>query len=53
VHPPQRRGFGSRLIERALGHELGGSAKLDFRPEGLRCAISAALPAPPVVLGPG
>jgi two-component sensor histidine kinase len=43
VAEPQRRGFGSRLIERGLGHELGGTAGLTFRPEGLWCHIRAPL----------
>lgn len=42
VAPPQRRGFGSLLIERALAQDLGGSAHLEFRPEGVVCTISAA-----------
>ncbi|HLZ76354.1 sensor histidine kinase [Phenylobacterium sp.] len=43
VVQPERRGFGSRLIERGLGHELGGEAQLIFRPEGLSCHIRAPL----------
>ena len=42
VAPPERRGFGSLLIERALAQDLGGSARLEFRPEGVVCTISAA-----------
>jgi PAS domain S-box-containing protein len=34
---PQRRGFGSRLIEGGVAAELGGRVRLDFEPEGLRC----------------
>jgi two-component sensor histidine kinase len=34
---------GSRLIERLASGDLGGSAELDFRPEGLRATISFAL----------
>lgn len=45
VVAPTRRGFGSRMIERSLAGELKGSAKLDFRPEGLVCLIEAKLPA--------
>ncbi len=45
VRPPARRGFGSRLIERGLAQELGGTARLLFEPEGLRCIIEAVLPA--------
>ena len=37
VSPPQRRGFGSRLIEGSIAAELGGGARLDYAPEGLRC----------------
>ena len=39
VVPPKRRGFGSRLIERGLAHELDGDCYLMFQPEGLRCRI--------------
>ncbi|MFO1061180.1 MAG: PAS domain S-box protein [Dongiaceae bacterium] len=39
VVPPTRRGFGSRLIERGLPRELGGSVELVFRPEGVLCSI--------------
>ncbi len=42
---PQRRGFGSVLIERILRHELGGLAKLEFEPSGLRCMMEIPLPA--------
>jgi len=45
VRPPARRGFGSRLIERSLARELGGRATLEFRPEGLTCAVTARLSA--------
>jgi PAS domain S-box-containing protein len=43
VKPPCRRGFGTLLVERSLAHEINGSAELDFRPEGLRCAIELPL----------
>lgn len=39
VTPPRRRGFGSRLIERGLRHELGADATLDFQPGGMVCVI--------------
>jgi PAS domain S-box-containing protein len=39
VVPPASRGFGSRLLERGLTHDFGGTVKLDFRPEGLECRI--------------
>ncbi|HET8995954.1 MAG TPA: HWE histidine kinase domain-containing protein [Acetobacteraceae bacterium] len=44
VRPPAARGFGSRLIERGLARELGGSARLDFAPSGVLCEIDAPLP---------
>jgi two-component sensor histidine kinase len=43
VAPPGRRGFGSRMIERALAAELRGRVSLDFRPEGVVCEIDAPL----------
>lgn len=42
---PERRGFGIKMIERALAHDLGGTVKVDFNPAGLRCTIEAPLPA--------
>jgi two-component sensor histidine kinase len=44
TRPPVRRGFGSQMIERALALELHGTAKLDFRPDGLVCEIDAPAP---------
>ena len=41
---PQQRGFGTRMIERALAAELGGTVKIDFNPEGLVCTVVAPLP---------
>ena len=43
VHAPERRGFGSRLIERSLAAELGGKAALVFAPNGVRCDLTASL----------
>ncbi|MDO8876442.1 MAG: PAS domain S-box protein [Pseudolabrys sp.] len=42
---PQRRGFGSRMIEGSIAAELGGSAKMVFAPDGLRCEIDVPLAA--------
>jgi two-component system CheB/CheR fusion protein len=36
---PAQHGFGLTLIERGIGHELDGTARLDFAPEGLTCEI--------------
>jgi two-component sensor histidine kinase len=41
VGPPQRRGFGSTLIERGLSREMGGEVKMEFLPDGLVCIIDA------------
>jgi PAS domain S-box-containing protein len=44
VSPPERRGFGSRLIERALAFELGGEVQIDYSPQGVVCEIRTPLP---------
>jgi two-component sensor histidine kinase len=36
VAPPKHRGFGTELIRRAFGFELGGAAELSFQSQGLR-----------------
>ena len=41
VAEPKKRGFGSKLIEQGLPRELGGEARLIFRPEGLRFSLAA------------
>ncbi len=43
VRPPQKRGFGSRLIERGLAQDLGGSVRLEFKPQGIVCTIRTPL----------
>ncbi len=44
VAPPLRQGFGSRVIERGLTHELGGAVQLDYRPDGLICTMNIPVP---------
>jgi PAS domain S-box-containing protein len=44
VEPPEEKGFGTRLIERASTHELEGEAELDYTPGGLRCEVIFPLP---------
>ncbi|MGH7104279.1 MAG: PAS domain S-box protein, partial [Acetobacteraceae bacterium] len=39
VTAPGRKGYGTRLIERILAFEMGGSAKLDYRESGVRCEV--------------
>lgn len=43
VMPPERQGFGTKLIQRGLAQQLGGEIKLDFRPDGIRCVITFPL----------
>jgi two-component sensor histidine kinase len=45
VSPPQRRGFGTRLIEQALG-DSEGRVELRFAPAGVECTIHAVIPRP-------
>jgi len=43
VVAPNRRGFGSRLIEQGLSHEFGGQVELAFETSGVICTIRALL----------
>jgi two-component sensor histidine kinase len=45
VRAPDQRGFGSRLIERGLATDLGGTARIHFEADGVRCLIDASLEA--------
>jgi two-component sensor histidine kinase len=51
VGPPQRSGFGRRLIERGLALELSAEVDLEFAPDGLTCRIPLPLSAK-VTVGP-
>jgi two-component system, chemotaxis family, CheB/CheR fusion protein len=42
VRPPEHKGFGSHLLERALEGGLG-FARLDYEPQGLICILEVAL----------
>lgn len=42
VQAPARRGFGSTLLEKVTGRELGGVVKIDFAREGVRASLTAA-----------
>jgi PAS domain S-box-containing protein len=46
VTPPERRGFGSRLIERSLAQDLDAEVCLSFDPKGVVCTVSAPLAGP-------
>jgi two-component sensor histidine kinase len=39
VYAPAKRGFGSRMITRALRENASGEARLEFPAEGVRCVI--------------
>jgi two-component sensor histidine kinase len=41
VERPRTRGFGLRLIERSLAHELAGEVRLEFEPNGVVCTVGA------------
>jgi two-component sensor histidine kinase len=43
VTVPQRRGFGSRLIERSLARDLDGRVQIEFAPQGVICTVDAPL----------
>jgi PAS domain S-box-containing protein len=43
VAPPSRTGFGTRLIERSLAHDLGGEARIEYLREGVQAFIRAPL----------
>jgi PAS domain S-box-containing protein len=43
VKPPSRKGFGSRLIERSLAHDLNGEVRIEYAPTGLVCSVEAPL----------
>jgi two-component sensor histidine kinase len=44
VKPPSRQGFGARLIERSLAHDLNGQVRIEYAPAGLVCSVEAPLP---------
>jgi two-component sensor histidine kinase len=43
VSPPERKGFGRRLIERGLSHELSAQVRLQFPPQGVICEWEMSL----------
>jgi two-component sensor histidine kinase len=43
VSPPERRGFGTRLIEQVLAEDFGGRVNLCYAPEGLRFELATKL----------
>jgi PAS domain S-box-containing protein len=47
VQPSGRKGFGSRLIEGALAHELHGEVRLSYGVAGVVCQINMPIPLGP------
>ncbi|UUR07605.1 PAS domain S-box protein [Sphingomonas glaciei] len=45
VAQPTTRGFGTRMIERGLAAELGGTVRILYEPDGVRCEVDAPMPA--------
>ena len=45
VTVPERKGFGSLLIEQSFSGE--GENCVDFRPDGVRCSLELAVSSPP------
>jgi PAS domain S-box-containing protein len=43
VSPPQRRGFGTRLLQDGLMREFASRTRLDYAPTGVRCEIEVHL----------
>jgi PAS domain S-box-containing protein len=43
TRPPDRTGFGTRLIQKGLSNELKGVVRMDYQPTGLVCILSAPL----------
>jgi two-component sensor histidine kinase len=41
VATPERKGFGTRLIERSLAFELGSETTVQYDPLGVTCEIDA------------
>jgi PAS domain S-box-containing protein len=44
VSAPQRQGFGSRILNKALSVELNGDVSLSFDPTGVHCSIRVPSP---------
>lgn len=43
VCEPTRKGFGTRLIQRNLAHDLGGEATIEYRPQGVVSVIRSPI----------
>lgn len=43
VRPPEKRGFGSRMVERALASAMQARVRLEFAPAGVVCVLDAPI----------
>jgi two-component system CheB/CheR fusion protein len=43
VEEPERRGFGSRLIEASIRHTLGGTVSFEYPSHGMKCTLRVPL----------
>lgn len=50
VKPPERTGFGTRLIQRVVARALRADVAVQYRPEGLICRMT--VPWPIIEAGP-
>ena len=48
VQKPATNGYGTKVISDSVTHQLGGTATFDWRPSGLRFAMSIAIDSPSV-----
>jgi two-component sensor histidine kinase len=46
VVPPTHCGFGTRILEKIIGGQLGGQVRFDWRDQGLICEIALPLQTP-------
>ena len=44
--PPDRAGFGTKMLEGALASEMNGTVDMIFDPDGFRCHIEGEIPGP-------
>lgn len=43
VKPPEKSGFGSEMIQRALASQIGATIELDYNPTGVKCRVRAPI----------
>ncbi len=40
VRPPAEQGFGTKIINASIKHQMGGDVTFDWQPEGLHCTLT-------------